>query len=124
MNITMRNKKGGMNEISKMSKTITSNGFRFNALKKKNNLEQFALSNPKAKLMKGSLIYKIEEEDQAFIKQLASATKIQSVDKIRYKMLPLPRDGHSAIISENKMFIFGGDRNKFPFNDFFMFQLK
>lgn len=124
MNMISRSKRNGMNEISKMSKTSNATGFRFLQIKKKH-LEQFALSSPKAKIMKGSLIFKIEEEDHAFIKQLASINKIQlSADKIRYKILPLPRDGHSAVINENKMYIFGGDRNKYPFNDFFMFQLK
>ena len=34
---------------------------------------------------------------------------------------PYPRDGHSAVLLEDKMFIFGGDRYQMPFNDLYVF---
>lgn len=37
--------------------------------------------------------------------------------------LPLPRDGHTMFVYEQMLVIFGGDRNKYPFNDLFMFKL-
>ena len=36
---------------------------------------------------------------------------------------PHPRDGHSAIISNNIMIIFGGDRHQMPFNDTYVYFL-
>ena len=33
------------------------------------------------------------------------------------KRNPPARDGHSSLIYQNKMYIFGGDRNCMPFND-------
>lgn len=38
------------------------------------------------------------------------------------KQRPAPRDGHSAFIYDNKMFIFGGDRHHMPFNDLYYFE--
>lgn len=32
---------------------------------------------------------------------------------------PTARDGHSALIHKNRLFIFGGDRHHMPFNDTF-----
>lgn len=36
---------------------------------------------------------------------------------------PHPRDGHSAVISNNVMVIFGGDRHQMPFNDTYVYFL-
>jgi hypothetical protein len=39
--------------------------------------------------------------------------------------VPEPRDGQSCVLFEgNKLVVFGGDRNKFPFNDLFIFDTK
>ncbi len=45
-------------------------------------------------------------------------------EKIKKNCLPYPRDGHSAHLFENNMIIFGGDRNRFPYNDLFVFKLE
>lgn len=37
--------------------------------------------------------------------------------------LPHPRDGHSAVVNENIMIIFGGDRHQMPFNDTYIYYL-
>ena len=37
--------------------------------------------------------------------------------------IPLPRDGQSLDLYDNKLIIFGGDRNKYPFNDLYFFNL-
>jgi hypothetical protein len=37
---------------------------------------------------------------------------------------PPARDGHSAIIIGDCMYVFGGDRHCMPFNDFYMLDLK
>ena len=42
--------------------------------------------------------------------------------KIIPKNLPTARDGHSAVIYEDRMIVFGGDRHHMPFND--MYYLK
>ena len=34
--------------------------------------------------------------------------------------LPEPRDGQSVCVSDNDIYVFGGDRFKFPFNDLFV----
>ena len=36
---------------------------------------------------------------------------------------PHPRDGHSAVVSNNTMIIFGGDRHQMPFNDTYVYFL-
>jgi|APCry1669190288_1035285.scaffolds.fasta_scaffold215824_1 hypothetical protein len=36
---------------------------------------------------------------------------------------PPARDGHSAIIHEGSMIIFGGDRHHMPYNDVYIFDL-
>lgn len=37
---------------------------------------------------------------------------------------PHARDGHSAIVHEGNMIIFGGDRHHMPYNDLFIFDLQ
>ena len=39
------------------------------------------------------------------------------------KNKPSARDGHSAFVFHNKMFIFGGDRHHMPFNDLFFLDI-
>ena len=36
---------------------------------------------------------------------------------------PNPRDGHSVVIHEGRMIVFGGDRHHMPFNDMFALDL-
>ena len=86
-----------------------------------NNYEDLVMKDHKAKIMKNSLIYRIEPEDQIFIKKLNQANENIKLDKIRYGIVPVPRDGHSCFLLDNKMYVFGGDRNKFPFNDMFVY---
>ena len=37
---------------------------------------------------------------------------------------PHARDGHSAIVHEGNMIVFGGDRHLMPYNDLFIFDLQ
>ena len=39
------------------------------------------------------------------------------------KKVPAPRDGHIAVLFNEKMLIFGGDRHHMPFNDLFMIDI-
>lgn len=124
-NKTVRNKKDFSSEFGKMSKT-SNNGFRPLKLKntKPDPYEEDALRSPKVKTMKYSLIYRMERDDQLFIKQLSCIERTNKSETIKYGIIPAPRDGHSAFVYNDKMFVFGGDRNTFPFNDMFMFQFK
>ena len=36
---------------------------------------------------------------------------------------PFPRDGHSSVLFEGKMIVFGGDRHHMPFNDIFVLDI-
>jgi hypothetical protein len=91
--------------------------------------ESELLKSPKSKKMKNSIIYKMESktESQALNKKLTlmlSKTLIFDGDtKTKPGILPIPRDGHAANVFGDNMIIFGGDRNKFPFNDLFSFKL-
>ena len=38
--------------------------------------------------------------------------------------VPHPRDGHSAVLIAESMYIFGGDRHQMPFNDLYAYQLQ
>ena len=42
-----------------------------------------------------------------------------NIQKIKGE-LPEPRDGQSVCVKDNDLYIFGGDRFKFPFNDLFI----
>lgn len=47
---------------------------------------------------------------------------IPIVGKIQGKA-PHPRDGHSAVLVRDNMFVFGGDRHQMPFNDVYAYAL-
>ena len=38
--------------------------------------------------------------------------------------IPQARDGHSTIVYENMLIVFGGDRHHMPFNDLFVLDLE
>ncbi len=44
-------------------------------------------------------------------------------DIIKPSTLPQPRDGHTSTLYGDRMLVFGGDRNKFPYNDLFIFNI-
>jgi hypothetical protein len=81
--------------------------------------------------MKNSMIYKLEgtganalkSKVSIYIADKSSFNGNVGIDKIRSGIVPAPRDGHSMNIFNNLLLIFGGDRNKFPYNDLFTFNL-
>ena len=84
------------------------------------NFEEIVLQSPRSKQMKNSLIYKIDYTDASNIKLRVNTLLSQRIvngDSIRIGTVPCPRDGHSALLYGEYMLVFGGDRNKFPFND-------
>lgn len=91
----------------------------------KNHYEEEVLKSPNSKNMKSSLIYQMEAVDNTTRSRVTSLlTKSFSYKEVTlFNTLPDPRDGHSVCQFENHMIIFGGDRNKFPYNDLFTFIL-
>ena len=88
---------------------------------KKNPYEDIIMGDNKARNIKNSLIFKIEPEDANYINSLAESNKNLKFERFKYGEVPLPRDGHTAFMYQDRMFIFGGDRNKYPFNDLYFF---
>ena len=79
------------------------------------------MGDNKARNIKNSLIYKIGQEDVNYINSLAENNKNLKFERFKYGEIPLPRDGHTAFMYKDRMFIFGGDRNKYPFNDVYFY---
>ena len=100
-----------------------TNGFNKNK-EKKNPYEDIIMGDNKARNIKNSLIYKILPEDASYINKLAENNKHLKFERFKYNEVPLPRDGHTAFMFQDKMFIFGGDRNKYPFNDIYFFDFE
>jgi hypothetical protein len=79
--------------------------------------------------MKNSIVYKMESkgDNQSIIRKLTlllTRTNSMGDERFRQGIIPFPRDGHTANLYNDVMIIFGGDRNKFPFNDLFTFSFK
>ena len=79
------------------------------------------MGDNKARNIKHSLIFKIEHEDINYINKLAQANKYLKFERFKYGEVPVPRDGHTVFLHQGRMCLFGGDRNKFPFNDVYFF---
>lgn len=93
-----------------------------NADKEKTNpYENIIMGDNKARNIKHSLIFKIEHEDINYINKLAQANKYLKFERFKYGEVPVPRDGHTVFLHQGRMCLFGGDRNKFPFNDVYFF---
>ena len=105
------------NEIKDPALTQTG----FHQVGNKNKYEDVINGDNKSKIIKKSLIYRIDVEEQNFVKKLAQANRSVKFEKIKDGVVPLPRDGHSSFVYKDKFYVFGGDRNKYPFNDFFIF---
>lgn len=78
---------------------------------------------PPAFLMNSSNIYEMDSDHPHFKKVMSTLTNksnemnfVSIVGKV-----PFPRDGHSALVYRQFLVVFGGDRNKFPFNDLYTF---
>ena len=89
---------------------------------KVNPYEGIIMGDNKVRNIKNSLIFKITQEDANYINNLVENNKNLKFERFKYGDVPLPRDGHTSFMYEGKMFIFGGDRNKYPFNDVFFFE--
>jgi len=90
------------------------------------NFENMVLGSPNTKKIKLSMIYRMEIPDYILRQRttMLDRTNNQVTLNERFKLgvVPEPRDGHTAeIYKDNMMIIFGGDRNKFSFNDLHIF---
>ena len=87
--------------------------------------EDILLGTPISKKMRNSLIYKMENADSQNLRHGVNNLASSSFDNevIKTGIVPIPRDGHTAVLYQNYMIVFGGDRNKFPFNDLFVFNI-
>ncbi len=88
------------------------------------------LNSPNTKKMKHSMIYKLEGTGANILKAKPSIyifdknSFTKELEKIRSGIVPAPRDGHTMNIYNDMIVIFGGDRNRFPYNDLFTYKLK
>ena len=85
------------------------------------------MQSPNSRGMKNSLIYKMDSSEtfsnKAKLSSILLKNKTLKITKL-FGSVPMPRDGHSALLYYDTMIIFGGDRNKFPLNDLFIFHLE
>jgi hypothetical protein len=87
--------------------------------------EDGLLSTSGPKLMKASMIFKMDFADYNTLQNRMSTllSKTNNEVIIKYGVVPVPRDGHSSVFHNNLMYVFGGDRNKFPFNDLYSYEI-
>ena len=92
----------------------------------KNKYEKEIFANSGFHSMKYSSIFNLDDKGvQKAITDLNSIlpSKIGNGKDPLTGHVPLPRDGQSMNLYGDKIIIFGGDRNKYPFNDLYFFSL-
>ncbi len=91
----------------------------------KTNYEELIFAKSGFHSIKHGPIFGLESDDvnQAieFLNANLNARLKNAEERKRKGQLPLPRDGQTMEAYENGFIIFGGNRNKFPFNDIFVF---
>lgn len=111
-----RNKDKGGNDTQHHNTSFTDN---------KTAHSNEVLSRPNVTKMKKSLIYTSSgEELHNALNQLGEDEKamLDKESTLIIGEVPEPRDGQSVIVYKGtKLLLFGGDRNKFPFNDLYFF---
>lgn len=121
-----KKKKGDKNKDNKKEENNTDKKGKAVADKDKGAHSEIA-KRPNVAKMKKSLIYGSDctELDKA-LKQLRNEEKAK-LQKNMVKIIgdvPEPRDGMTIETIDNKIIVFGGDRNKFPFNDLYVFDVE
>ena len=85
------------------------------------------LSRPNVTWIKHGLIYNVNYEKLKIAVDELTNNEIANLENDYIYIegcIPEPRDGQSCnLYQKNKLIIFGGDRNKFPFNDLFIFEI-
>lgn len=89
----------------------------------KSDYENEIFINPGYYQMKHSSIYNLDNKD---VNNAIAVLDMLLPYKIGEKgiKMPLPRDGASLLYLDYKLIVFGGDRNKYPFNDLYFYDLK
>ena len=92
---------------------------------KENKYSSQVLARPNVTTMKKALVYtSVGDKLEDALEQLKNNEKamINKESVFIYGSVPEPRDGQSCLVYQgDKLVVFGGDRNKFPFNDLFIF---
>lgn len=99
---------------------FNSNSFDIKAI-----CERELIKTPYCGKIKKSIIYNLDSETTLIKNKLSNLAVTQfltKTDQIVESKPPTPRDGQSMIIYNNSFLIFGGDRNKFPYNDLYKFK--
>jgi hypothetical protein len=76
--------------------------------------------------MKESLVFKMENHEAFTLKHHTQLLNLKTDCLVENSsgIVPTPRDGHSTTTYNNSLVVFGGDRNKFSFNDLFIYNLE
>jgi hypothetical protein len=123
-----------LNPINRKEGKNTEKKIKMEMMRKSQQLFEFRqqleielLKSPSINIMKRSIIYNLDMDISTAINRLNNLMNSNETEKKKVTTIvgnpPLPRDGHSAILHGNMVVIFGGDRNKFPFNDLFTFNI-
>ena len=89
----------------------------------KNEYENEIFVNPGYYQIKHSSIFNLDNKDiNVAIAELDMILPYKTGEK--GIQMPLPRDGASIELFNNELIVFGGDRNKYPFNDLYKYTLK
>ena len=94
--------------------------------KLKENFEMMVLDSRVSKKFADTMIYKMDLADSNLLRQRVNSLLTRNFfnsEKFKPGFVPAPRDGHSAVVKGNYMVVFGGDRNKYPYNDLFIFNI-
>lgn len=128
-----QSKKSFLNPISKFSARSSTQVCKSNKLikekqilndKKAAQFEEYLYNCfPSSAVMSHSLIYGMDIDNHHWKKVMA--TLVNKSNEMSFisiiGRIPLPRDGHTANVYRDFLVVFGGDRNKFPFNDLYTF---
>lgn len=100
-------------------------------IKDEKEINEFLVTTPTTEIMKHTisifnhLSSKPENETKKKKEKISSLTFFRvKGTTTRRKLVPCPRDGHSAIIINDKMIIIGGDRHQRQYHDIFELDLK
>ncbi len=113
-------------DVKKIKKEVLARAIQLQEFKSA--CEKELLKTSSAGKMKKTIVYNLDSELNLIANKFQTILQTKRVKTIFESdlipgSLPLPRDGHSAVLYGQSMYIFGGDRNKFPFNDLFKFNL-
>ena len=125
-----------------LASTVIENRKKEKLLKKMNLLKEFEVSEEEAAKLRNltpltmslkkslknltltSAATERDKSDAEFIGDITINKIVKKEEKMRTGVKPVARDGHTATLLGNKMYIFAGDRHRVSFNDMFGLDLK